>query len=348
MKPSILIILLALVLLQTGCGKEKTEQKAVDLSEDVIPVKLTKVETVVRAEPVRVSGTVASLEEARLSFKIGGMISRVFVKEGQMVRKGQLLAILDQTEIDAQVSQARYASEKSERDVQRVKNMVKDTAATLEQLQNATTGFDVAQQNLKIASFNQSYSRIISPLDGTVSKKFINEGELTGPGTPAILVTSTRKNDWVIRAGISDKDWVRIKQGDKAVLKLDAYPEVNFQGRVTNMAQTADPVSKLYEIEIKIEPAGNRLASGLYAKVDLTPSQSRSYSLVPVEAVVEGNGSEGFVYINDNGKAKRVAVTVGYLDGNKVLISGGLEGVSEVITTGSGFLTENARIGVEN
>lgn len=346
MKP-VTMIIIALALLQASCGKEKKEQKAVALSEDVIPVKLTKVETSVRGEPVRVSGTVASLEEARLSFKIGGMVSRVFVKEGQAVRKGQLLAILDQTEIDAQVNQARYASEKSDRDMQRVKNMLKDTAATLEQLQNATTGYDVAQQNLRIATFNQSYSKIISPLDGTVTKKLINEGELTGPGTPAILITSTRKNDWVIRAGISDKDWARIKTGDGASLKLDAYPEQSFRGQVTNMAQSADPVSKLYEVEIKIDPAGSRLATGLYAKVELTPSQSRSYALVPVEAVVEGNGSEGFVYVNDKGKAKRLAVTIGYLDGNKVLISGGLEGVSEVITTGSGFLTEGAAIVVK-
>jgi len=348
MKSTLTISVFAFMLLQMGCGKEKPEQKAITLGEDVISVQLSTVETSVRAEPIRVSGTVASVEEARLSFKIGGMISQVFVKEGQTVRKGQLLAILDQTEIDAQVNQARYASEKSERDLLRIKNMVKDTAATLEQLQNATTGYDLSQQNLKIATFNQSYSKIISPLDGTVTKKLINEGELTGPGSPAIIITSSRKNDWVIRAGISDKDWARVKMGDKASLKLDAYPEASFSGTISNLAQSADPVSKLYEVEIKINPDGKRLASGLYAKVELTPSQSRSYSVVPVEAVVEGNGNSGFVFVNNNGKAKRVPVTIGYLDGDKVLLSEGLDNIKEVITSGSGFLTENVAVEVKS
>jgi multidrug efflux system membrane fusion protein len=344
MKLLIKLPLLVLLLLQLACGKKKNEQKSVALGEDVVPVMTVKVDTSVRAEPIHVSGTVASLEEARLSFKIGGMISKVFVKEGQTVHKGQLLAILDQTEIDAQVNQARYASEKSERDLQRVQKMLNDTAATLEQLQNATTGYDVSQQNLRIATFNQNYSRIISPLDGTVTKKLINEGELTGPGTPALIITSSRKNDWVIRAGISDKDWARVKIGDQAALKLDAYPGTIFAGKITNVAQAADPVSRLYEVEVRIDPAGKRLATGLYAKMELTPSHSRTYTVIPVEAMVEGNGNEGFVYVENSGKAKRLPVTIGYLDGDKVLISSGLEGVSEVITSGSGFLAEQVPV----
>ncbi len=346
MKPTLIISLMLLLVVQAGCEKEKKEQKAVTLGEDTIPVHLAKVETSVRSEPVRVSGTVASVEEARLSFKIGGMISRVFVKEGQSVRKGQLLAILDQTEIDAQVSQAKYAFDKSGRDMQRIENMLKDTAATLEQFQNATTANDVSQQNLNIARFNQVYSKIISPLDGTVTQKMINEGELTGPGTPALIITSSRKNDWVVRAGVSDKDWARIKLGDKAFVKLDAYPAETFPATITNLAQSADPVSKLYEIEVKIDPSGKRLAAGLYARVELTPSQSRNYAVVPVESVVEGNGNEGFVYVNEQGRAKRIPITIGYLDGDKVLITAGLEGVTEVITSGSAFLTDRSGIQV--
>jgi membrane fusion protein, multidrug efflux system len=348
MKSKIHVFLWAIAIFQLACNREKKEQKAVALGADVVSVKLAKVETSERSEPIRVSGTIASLEEARLSFKIGGIISRVFVTEGQAVRKGQLLAILDQTEIDAQVNQAKYAVEKSARDLLRVKNMLRDTAATLEQFQNASTGFDVSQQNLDIASFNQAYSRIISPLDGVIIKKMINEGELTGPGTPALIVSSRRANDWVIRAGVSDRDWARIRIGDKADIKLDAYPDEPVSGKVSNIAQAGDPVSKLYEIEIKVLPDGKRMASGLYGKVEVYPSQTRSYTIVPVEAVVEGNGNNGFVFVHDQGKARRIPVSIGYVDGEKVLISGGLENVSEVITSGSGFLRDNAAVQVKN
>jgi multidrug efflux system membrane fusion protein len=337
------VIILAL----WGCDANKEKQEKEVIDETVIPVKLTNVETETRSEPIRVAGTVASSEEARLSFKVGGIVSRVFVREGQAVRKGQLLAVLDMTEIDAQVNQATYSAEKSERDMKRVQNMLKDTAATLEQLQNATTGFDVSQQNLKIAKFNQSYAKIISPIEGTVTRKQINEGEFAGPGTPGLIITSSRRNDWVMRVNISDKDWARLKLGDKANVQLDAYPEETFAGTVTNLAQSADPVSKLYQAEVKIDPAGKRFATGLYGKAELVSSQNRQYTVIPVEAVIEGNGNKGFVFVNENGKAKRLPITIGYLDGDKVLVSQGLENVKEVITSGSAFLTDSSSLSIK-
>ncbi len=222
--------------------------------------------------------------------------------------------------------------------------MLRDTAATLEQMQNATTGYDVARQNLQIAKFNQTYSQITSPIDGTVTRKFMNEGELAGVGTPVVMIASNRRNDWVVKVGVSDKDWARLKTGDRATVHLDAYPDDTLSGTVTRLAQAADPTNKLYEIEIRLDPKGKRLATGLFAKVELQPSQSRSYTVVPVEAIVEGNGREAFVYVNNQGKAKRIPVTVGYLDGDQVLITSGLEGTKSVITAGSAFLTEGSSI----
>ncbi|WP_221394431.1 efflux RND transporter periplasmic adaptor subunit [Dyadobacter sp. NIV53] len=348
MKTIIQISFLAFMSLLSSCGEKEKKQDNGVVDETVIPVKISRVQEAFRAEPIRVAGTVASAEEARLSFKIGGIVSHVYVKEGQAVRKGQLLAMLDMTEINAQVNQAAFASEKSERDMQRVKNMLNDTAATLEQVQNATTGYDVSQQNLKIARFNQSYAKIISPIDGTVTRKQINEGEFTSAGTAALILASNSRNDWVVRVGISDKDWARVKLGDHASVLLDAYPEETFKGTITNLAQSADPVSKLYQIEIRIDPAGKRFATGLFAKAELTPSQSRKYKVIPIEAVIEGNGNKGFVFVNNNGKAKRMAISIGYLDGNKVLVTNGLENVSEVITSGSAFLTDSSALTIKN
>ncbi len=338
---------LLLSLLLIGCNKkDETQQKTAETDEVLVPVSLTKVDQATRSESIAASGLVASSEEARLSFKIGGIIQKVYVTEGQKVSKGQLLASLNTTEIDAQVNQAKYGVEKSERDFKRVENMLKDTAATLEQMQNVTTALDIAKQNLQIAQFNRSYAQIISPIDGAVVKKMGNEGELTGPGTPIFYITSNRQGDWVVRVGVSDKDWARLKVGDKANVQLDAYPTEAFEGRITKLAPAADPMNKLYEIEVRIAPKGKRLAAGLFAKVELKPVQSRTYTVVPLEAIVEGNGKEAFIYVLDESrkKVKRLPVQIGFVDGDKVLITNGLEGISEVITSGSAFLTESSTV----
>ncbi|TDB64079.1 efflux RND transporter periplasmic adaptor subunit [Arundinibacter roseus] len=335
------IFLLSWVL--AACSEKEAQQTKVT-DEEFIAIKTVSVRDTIRVEPVLVSGRVASSEEARLSFKIGGIVSQILVKEGQAVRKGQLLAVLDQTEISAQVKQAQFSAEKAERDRNRVEQMLRDTAATLEQMQNASTGYDVANQSLQIARFNQAYSRITSPIDGTVTRKFMNEGELASSGAPVLLLASNRRSDWVVRVGVSDKDWARLAPGDQATIELDAYPDEIFKGKVTTMAQAADPLSSLYEVEIRLDNSDKRLATGLFATVTLLPRQSRSYAVVPIEAIVEGNGKNAFVFVNAQGKARRIPVVVGFLDGKNVLIRSGLDGVSQVITAGSGFLRDGSRI----
>lgn len=315
----------------------------------VVPVRLAAVASVERAEPIVASGLVSSAEEARLSFKVGGIINKLYVDEGQSVRKGQLLATLNLTEIDAQVASAQLAQEKSERDLGRVKKLFADTAATLEQLQNATTGSSVARQNLTIAQFNRGYAQIRASVDGVVTRKLTNEGEFVGPGASVYLISGNHRSDWVVRVGISDKDWARLKLGDRASVRLDAYPDRTFSGTIQELAQAADPVNKLYEIEIKVDPNGVKLAPGLFAKATLTPTQRRTYTTVPIEAIVEGNGKDGFVYVLEHDKrhVRKQPVQIGFISGSNVLLTGGLSAVSQVITSGSAFLTESSEVVVK-
>src|SRR5581483_2717579 len=118
------------------------------------------------------------------------------VKEGDHIIKGQLLATLDLTEINAQVQQAAQSVEKVQRDVNRVKNLYNDTVATLEQVQNTNTQLSVAEENLRIARFNQQYAQIRATENGTILKKLMNEGELAAAGAPVFAMNGTAGNDW--------------------------------------------------------------------------------------------------------------------------------------------------------
>lgn len=340
----------------TAATSEHSTASAAESAEGAIPVNLTPVTSVVRAEPVIASGLVSSAEEARLSFRVGGIIDNLFVKEGQTVQKGQLLATLELAEIDAQVDQARLVNEKAGRDLGRVQHLYADTAATLEQLQNATTGHSVSKQALSIAQFNRQYAQIRASVDGIVTRKVANAGEYVAAGSSVYLISGNRRADWVVRVGVSDKDWARLQLRNKATVRLDAYPGQTFSGTVSELAQAADPVNKLYEVEVKIDPGPSgpgsvKLAPGLFASVTLMPAQHRRYAVVPVEAIVEGNGDDGFVFVaatrgQGNGPfhVKKVSVQIGYLDGDNVLLTNGLLGVKQVITAGSAFLTEKSTV----
>ena len=116
------------------CGENKAA--TIPPAEQAILVKIQPVATANEGKVLQYSGLIASNSEARLSFKIGGMISRIYVKEGDRVAAGQLLATLDLTEVNAQVQQASQNLEKAQRDETQANNLYHDTVASLEQVQN--------------------------------------------------------------------------------------------------------------------------------------------------------------------------------------------------------------------
>jgi len=162
--PMVALIAFALV----KCGDNKAATAIQKTGEDPILVKLQPVTMGNYSRNLQYSGLIASNAEAHLSFKIGGIISKIYVKEGDHVSQGQLLATLDLTEIDAQVQQASQNLEKSRRDETRISNLFKDTVASLEQLQNTHTQLSVAEEALRIARFNQQYAQIHAATGGTI------------------------------------------------------------------------------------------------------------------------------------------------------------------------------------
>jgi RND family efflux transporter MFP subunit len=297
------------------------------------------------AVPVHTSGKLASPSEATLSFKVGGLVGQILVNEGESVEAGHLLADLKGDEIDAQVAQAKSAFEKAERDLERVRRLYGDSVATLEQLQDAETGYEMAKAQLEIAEFNRTHSSIYAPADGKVLRRFVEPNELVGPGTPVLLFGSSGK-EWTVRVGVADRDVIRLALGDSADVAFDAYPGRLFPARIVEIGEAAHPLSGAYEVELALGSGGVKLVSGFVARVDIYPSMCEPMAVVPIEALMEASGEVGYVYVPDeSGEAvRKTAVTLGCLLGDRVAVRSGLEEGLRVVTAGAPYLTDKAAI----
>ncbi len=329
--------------------QEKHEESKTSVDESAVAVKLAPVKSGDYSLPVISSGLIGTETESKLSFKVGGIISKIYVKEGEPVGKGQLLASLDLTEIDAQVSQAKNNVEKMKRDLERGQRLLKDSAATLEQIQNLQTAFNVADESFRIASFNRQFATIRANVSGKVIRKFVNEGELINAGTAVLTVNSAAQNDWIVKIGLPDVDWVRVKKGDRAKISTDAYPNEFFEGDLNVINEGAELGSGLYQAEVRVKPGNKKLASGLFAKVEIIPSSRKKLMSVPIESLVEGLGKNAFVFVvkADQKSVQKISVTIAYLENQTAFISEGLANVTAVVTAGSAFLTENSVIKIE-
>jgi multidrug efflux system membrane fusion protein len=337
----ILTLLLSAVL--TACARGRAA--APDAGDKtLVAVRVGPVAFELVTRPVTATGTLGPKEEVPLSFKVGGVIAQVRVDEGRSVRAGDTLALLDLSEIDAAVVRARSAADKAERDLMRAQRLYGDSVATLEQAQNAETGRDVARAELETATFNRRYAIIVAPASGVILKRSAEPGELVQAGMP-ILKLGSHARGVVVRAGLADRDVVRVRLGDRAVVRFDAFPDQTFEGSVTELAGASDPMTGTYDVEVTI-PAASRLASGLVGQVEIRPAATHRVALIPIESLLEADGSHATVFAvsADGRRAERRSVTIAFLTGDRVAVTSGLEGVTTVVTDGAAYLDDGAML----
>lgn len=296
------------------------------------------------APPVVATGTLRPKDEIALSFKIGGVVSRVLADAGATVRAGAVLASLELPEIDAAVARAQSGADKAERDVARAKRLYADSVVTLAQLQDAETAANVARADLETARFNRQYAVIVAPAAGVILERQKQPGELVSPGTP-ILVLGSAARGTVLRVGLADRDVVRVRRGDPATVRFDALPGRELAGTVSEIAPAADPHTGTYRVEVRL-PDATGLASGLVGQVEIRPRAVRPVMMVPIEALVEADGSRGTVFVLKDGRAERREVTIAFLAGERVALAGGVAAGEQVITAGAAYLQNGAAVQV--
>ncbi len=333
-------------LLLWGCHTPTQPPAEQRKPQETIAVRLQTISQVIEAEPVVATGLLTPRREVRLSFKVGGLIDRLYVRAGESVRAGQLLATLQTTEPNAQVEQASQLYAKAERDWQRTQRLYQDSVATLEQLQNHATALATSRQTLLLARTNQGQTRLYATLSGVVQARPVNEGELVGPGTPVLLLTGTNASDWVLRVGIADKAWTRLRMGDRAQVLLDAFGERPFTAEVVALSQGADPASGLYQADLHVRAGQRRLVAGLFGKATIYPDQHEPLAAIPVDAIVEGDNDEAFAYVLDGQVARKHPLKILYIRNNKAFVRLTDHPIAAVITDGSAYLEDGSPVQV--
>jgi len=329
-----------------GCGGGGVHETRTSVARQPLTVRAALVTDTLLARPIVATGTVAPKDAIALSFKVGGVVGRIGVDPGDMVRSGQTLATLELREIDAGLAKARSATAKADRDLARAQRLYADSVVTLAQYQDAQTATEVARADLDAAAFNRRYAVIVAPSAGTVLRRSAEPGENVSAGATVLVLGSQARGN-VVQVGLADRDVVAIRKGDPAVARFDALPGETFDGKVTEIAGAADPGTGAYGVEITLRGAG-ALAAGLVGQVEVRPSVGAPATLVPIEAVLEADGHQATVFTlsKDGARAERRRVTLAFIDGNRVAVTGGLDGATAVLTDGAAYLDDGMAVEV--
>ncbi|MGA9993820.1 MAG: efflux RND transporter periplasmic adaptor subunit, partial [Pyrinomonadaceae bacterium] len=221
-------------------------------------------------------------------------------------------------------------------------NALRGVGEARTQVAVSSGGVSSAAAALQVAKAELARAAIRSPIDGTVTRRAINDGETVDPATPVFDVVDASSLDLV--ANLPAEYLGRIKTGDLAIVKSEPFPESEFSGGVVGVAPSVDPQTNTVAVRVRLPNPKGELKSGLYANARIAVEIHTDALAVPESALVQ-EGDETFVFVaHEDGKAEKRKVEVGIRDGGRAEIVEGLKENERVATTGAFGLSDGAKI----
>jgi RND family efflux transporter MFP subunit len=343
----LMIVLLVLITVSARRSSSKPE----------IKVKKGNIDLVVSAE-----GKVEGSEDVDLAPKTLGRINEIYIKEGDYVKKGDLIAVMENDELKAQVEQAKANVLRAEAELResqqnwnRSTELYKKGIISSSELDTSRMKHDVATSQLKKSQADLQYANALlentyirAPFSGKIIKRFLDPGETITLEKLVPIVNIADVNKIKVRAEINDTDIGKLRIGQRAVVTTDAYPGEEFMGTVAEISQAVGKKSILSDnpaemvdtkvLEVKIElDSGQKLKLGLDVDVTILANNKEDVLILPLKAVMQQDGTS-YVTVKKNGKYEEKSITTGLSDDENIEVVEGLEeGDSVVLKNHSKF-----------
>ena len=331
-----IVLLMAAAVCLIGCGKK--DAQATQEAERVEVVSTMILENHEIERVLNVSTNLQGYLTQNVAPSLTGKIEHIFVEVGDRVKEGDMLVRMDQNQyLTSKIQLANLEVEMS-----RLEALLATGSVSQQTYDQTKVGYDQLKQNL---SFLETNTYVKAPFEGVISAKTYEDGELYG-GQPIVVLTQVKKLKALI--AVPETYYPLIKEGMKLTVKSDIYPEETFAATIEVVYPTIDAASHTFQCKVVIPNASEKLRPGMYVTTTLGLGKENTI-VVPYQSVEKLIGSnERFVFINDNGYAKRVSVKLGQrFDEQIEIIAPEIQPGVEYIHKGQSKLVDGVKIEVK-
>ena len=331
-----IVLLMAAAVCLIGCGKK--DALATQEAERVEVVGTMILENQEIERVLNISTNLQGYLTQNVAPSLTGKIEHIFVEVGDRVKEGDMLVRMDQNQyLTSKIQLANLEVEMS-----RLEALLATGSVSQQTYDQTKVGYDQLKQNL---SFLEKNTYVKAPFEGVISAKTYEDGELYG-GQPIVVLTQVKKLKALI--AVPETYYPLIKEGMRLTVKSDIYPEQNFPATIEVVYPTIDAASHTFQCKVVIPNASEKLRPGMYITTTLGLGKENTI-VVPYQSVEKLIGSnERFVFINDNGYAKRVSVKLGQrFDEQIEIIAPEIQPGVEYIHKGQSKLVDGVKIEVK-
>jgi membrane fusion protein (multidrug efflux system) len=267
------------------------------------------------------------------------------VKVGDRVKKGDLLAKMDET----QLNNAKLQLAQLETDFERMKTLRESNSISAQQFEQVKTQVEVTRASVNFLSDN---TKLIAPFGGVITGKFFENGELYSgaPNTPAgkaaiVIIQQIESLKAII--SISENYFTELKVGNPISIKSEIYPDKTFEGKIDRIYPTIDPMTRSFKIEVRVANGEGKLRPGMFSEAALKLGEIDAIVVSDIAILQQEGTNIRYVFINNNGIAKRVVVELGERINDQIeIISPEIKEGDELVIAGQAVISEGSKLKV--
>ena len=324
-----------------GGNPGEAQAKPADKAADAIPVEVAAASR--RAIAASYTGT-AALEpraESQVVAKTSGVALEVLVEEGQVVKAGQPLVRLDPDRARLALAQSEAQLRKLENNYRRAQQLVAQQLISAGEVDQMRYDLENARAQYNMATLELSYTTVTAPIAGVVASRSIKPGNFVQINTPIFRIVDDSRLEATLN--VPERELATMKAGQPVLMQVDALPGRTFEGVVDRVAPVVDAGSGTFRV-ISAFNGGDALQPGMFGRIRIDYDQRPNALVVPRVALLD-DGDPALFVIRE-GKAARVPVKVGYVDGEWIEVREGLKPGDQVVTAGKVALREGSAVQV--
>jgi len=335
------LFLFAILIAMASCQQK---QEVVKKESASIRVKAQPVQTISGLSNLRYSGTVEAAQTIPLTFQSSGTVEQVLVQEGDVVHKGQLLAVVNKADNQSIYNSSLAMYEQAKDGYDRLKQVYDKGSLSEVKWVEMETNLKQAESQLQIAKNNLDKCNLYAPTSGIVGKRNIEPGQSAMTSLSPIELVKIETVS--VKISVPENEIGKIKKGMTATFTISALDNKNFEGTITNVGVVADQFSRTYEVKMTVNNSNLEMKPGMVCDVVLNTTTEKELVVVPYNSVSKDTEGNSFVYIvsPDQKSVRKQIITVGDYQSSGVEVLSGLTANQTIVVEGKEKLLDNSLI----